>query len=510
MHDSNHRDDFEEYLREHVDSHRMYPSERVWQNIRGKVHTPKKWPALSIFTVLIISGLLIGTILNKPVPDAITPNFAFSQQSPHNDEVSNKINEPVKDNAPLAGNNYAVDQITSRTINTVAEKIRIDNAIALQLAAIEAPARTTTNITDITVSNMPYVNTFSAPYVPGNAKTIAAAKSNVNAANANMDDHLNQTSPSFTFRNIDNYFFNITSRLRSILNSGPAYTPAGSAAFFQPGKSSFNYSYHDYFELKALSKHKDILPSLKNFGRGLDLSGLDFRFYLTPSVSYRRLKENTGSAKQSTDASSESSSSVNPSVAINQSPALGYETGLGLGYKLNNKFTLTGGVQFNISQYNIKAFTYTQDASAAVTSDEDADAENTVSSLKSESATKPLGIKNRYFQLSVPVGIEWNILHFGNFSWGLGSTIQPTYTFNKQPLIISSSYKNYTNGSTYVRNWNVNANLETFLGYTTGSYRWQIGPQLRYQVLPSLVDKYPNKEYLVNYGIKIGVVKQLK
>ena len=56
----------------------------------------------------------------------------------------------------------------------------------------------------------------------------------------------------------------------------------------------------------------------------------------------------------------------------------------------------------------------------------------------------------------------------------------------------------------------INANAETFLGYTTGSYRWQIGPQVRYQMLPSLVDKYPNREYLFNYGLKVGVVKQLK
>jgi hypothetical protein len=57
---------------------------------------------------------------------------------------------------------------------------------------------------------------------------------------------------------------------------------------------------------------------------------------------------------------------------------------------------------------------------------------------------------------------------------------------------------------------NLNANLESFFGYTIGSYRWQIGPQVRYQMLPSLVDKYPNREYLINYGLKIGVVKKLK
>ena len=101
------------------------------------------------------------------------------------------------------------------------------------------------------------------------------------------------------------------------------------------------------------------------------------------------------------------------------------------------------------------------------------------------------------------------MLSNSKFSWSLAGALQPTYTFDKQPLIISSNFKNYADGSAYVRNFNLNTNLETYFGYASGSYRWQIGPQIRYQLLPSLVDKYPNKEYLINYGLKIGVVKQL-
>ena len=497
MHDSNDRDDFEEYLKDQVSSHRMYPSDRVWQNIRGKVHTPKKWPALSVFTVLIISGLLIGTLLNKPAPDAITPNFAFSLQSPQ-DEI-NKANAQAKDNIQPA-NNFAVDQLTARSINTVAEKIRIDNAIALQLAAIEDQIKITGS--NITVANIQHTNTYSTPETSGTLKPVIIAERNSVAANSDA----NETSPSFTFRNIDNYFFNVTSRLRGMLNSEPLATSTGGAAFFLSGKNDFNY---DYLDLRVFPEHKDLLPSLKDLGKGS--SKFDFRFYITPAVSYRRIKENREPVKQSSSASLQSDLRIDPSIAINHSPAVGYETGLGLGYKLNNKFTLTGGFQFNISQYKINAFSY-KDEPAAVVLDEGAYSStvNTVSSLRSVSGTRPLTIKNRYFQLSMPVGIEWIILNRGRFSWGLGTAVQPTYTFDKQPLIISSNYKNYTDGSAYVRNWNVNANLETFFGYTTGSYRWQIGPQLRYQMLPSLVDKYPNKEYLLNYGVKIGIVKQLK
>src|SRR5215472_5154830 len=140
MHDSNHTDDFERYLREEVSEHRMYPSDRVWKNISNHIHAPKKWPALSVFTVLIISALVVGTILNKPVPDSATPNFVYSLQSPANVQPS-KSNEEIKKNEQLVENNYSIDQLTSRTIIAAVEKIKTDEdeAGALQLYGTNIP-----------------------------------------------------------------------------------------------------------------------------------------------------------------------------------------------------------------------------------------------------------------------------------------------------------------------------------------------------------------------------------
>ena len=116
MHDSNYRDEFEEYLQEQVGEHRMYPSDRVWKNIRGKVNTQKKWPALSVFTVLIISALVIGTLMNKPVPDSIMPNFVYaSQASTNNNQQTTKQSHQIKSN-DLVAYNYSIDQLTSKTI----------------------------------------------------------------------------------------------------------------------------------------------------------------------------------------------------------------------------------------------------------------------------------------------------------------------------------------------------------------------------------------------------------
>jgi hypothetical protein len=492
MHDSNHTDDFDQYLRDQVSEHRMYPSDRVWRSISGRIHTPKKWPALSVFIVLIISALVVGTLLNKPIPDSVTPNFVYSLQSPANTPPIKSNDIAVKNNEQLAENNYSIDQLTSRTIIAAAEKIKTDEAVALLLSH----TNTLTSLTPTPANDVQ--NTAAIPDISG---LKIAAKDNLSVAET-------QNNSFTSFKNIDDYLFDVTSRLKSILNTESVHQQKGGAAFFSHGRNESPYT---NFDLKMLPDKRESLAALDKLGKSSP--HFDFRVYITPSVSYRRLAERDENSKENknTGASLESDYRIDPSTAINQSPALGYETGVGLGYKLNKKFSLTGGFQFNISQYKINAFLHKDEvASVTLNEGEYASIVNTVSNLRSIPGTTPLTIKNRYYQLSMPLGIEWQVLRRGNISWGLGASVQPTYTFDKQPLIISSNYKNYTDGSAYVRNWNINANAETFLGYTTGSYRWQIGPQVRYQMLPSLVDKYPNREYLFNYGLKVGVVKQLK
>ena len=339
-------------------------------------------------------------------------------------------------------------------------------------------------------------------------KDIALNLTKVNATIALKPRLINNTpvlNSSSALNNINYYLFDVTSRLKSILNTNPSPVRNGDFAFFKSQNSVLKYS---NINLMIAPEHTDLFPdALEQLSKNSDR--FDFRFYVTPSISYRRLDEKR-ELKNGANTSLESSYKVNPSQAIHQAPAIGYETGFGLGYHLNNKFTLTGGFQFNISQYEIDAFRYKDESVAVVLNDgKFSNTVNTISSLRSVAGTKPLTIQNTYYELSMPVGLEWMILNTGKFSWGLAGALQPTYTFDKQPFIISSNYKNYSDGSAYLRNLNLNTNLETYFGYTRGSYRWQIGPQVRYQVLSSLVDKYPNKEYLINYGLKVGVVKQL-
>jgi hypothetical protein len=52
--------------------------------------------------------------------------------------------------------------------------------------------------------------------------------------------------------------------------------------------------------------------------------------------------------------------------------------------------------------------------------------------------------------------------------------------------------------------------MGAFISYKTGDLKWQVGPQLRYQLMSSFVKEYPIREHLFEYGITIGVAKTIR
>jgi hypothetical protein len=114
-------------------------------------------------------------------------------------------------------------------------------------------------------------------------------------------------------------------------------------------------------------------------------------------------------------------------------------------------------------------------------------------------------LQNYYIQISTPVGVEFKIAGNEHVQFGVATTIQPTYVLGDRAYLISTDYKSYAEVPQLVRRWNVNTALETFVGYSTGRLDWQVGPQVRYQLLSSFINKYPVKENLFDFGLKVGV-----
>ena len=232
------------------------------------------------------------------------------------------------------------------------------------------------------------------------------------------------------------------------------------------------------------------------------------QIYFTPTVSYRKLGENKSFLRSQT--------ANNPNYApafiydvnnvVTHKPDMGFEIGATLKYPLAQKLRLLGGLQLNLNRYNIKAYNSIASVATIMLNGRSSsrDSLNTISSY-STNGYAPDWLQNFYLQISAPVGVEVDLFDNKKVQFGVATTIQPTYVLGDRAYLISTDYKNYSEVPQLVRRWNVNTALETYVGYSTGKLSWQVGPQVRYQLLSSFVNKYPVKENLFDFGLKVGV-----
>lgn len=180
-------------------------------------------------------------------------------------------------------------------------------------------------------------------------------------------------------------------------------------------------------------------------------------------------------------------------------------------YSANRRLQFKTGLQFNVRQYNIEAFKSSAElASITLHRSFTVDTINSLAFYRTSSGYQDAEIINRYFQVAVPIGLDYEVMGNRTLQLNVGASIQPTYQVNGNAFVLSTNYKNYTETTDMLQRWNVNSSLEAYLSFKSGRYKWQIGPQVRYQHLPSMVPQYPIKEYLLDYGIKIGVTKPLQ
>lgn len=395
MRNSLYNDDLESYLQKQANQHRMYPSDRVWRNISKEIHNHKRWPALSAITVFIIAALVIGTLIKKPQPDVIlSSNYKFTL--PANSAADKNIKNNSKTSVSNFDEHLTAEKITKQTIAAATEKLKIQTAIANQ-------ARRIINNNDASVGmQMQSVikNTSGEPKVKIENKTLVAEK-----------------SPQSSELTISETSFNtMKSKLRRLIFNS-SFSSMNNTVLPQGKNVQYSNSFTPEINLAADENNyggqSSALEKLKNTS-----SRFDFRFYITPSLSYRRLTEinESKSTTGNADVPYASNYTIDPGQAIRHRPAIGYETGAGLGYKLNDKFSLTGGVQFNISQYKVDAYIHRTDAASATSgSGNDANTVTTFSGLRSS----PITLTNRYYELSIPLGVDWKAWTNGKFTWGV-------------------------------------------------------------------------------------------
>lgn len=236
---------------------------------------------------------------------------------------------------------------------------------------------------------------------------------------------------------------------------------------------------------------------------------LSWQVFATPTVSYRKLSDNKNYVRPilTTGVPANFSALYGINEAVIHKPDLGIEFGVMTRYPITKNLSLRTGFQFNVSRYDIKAFSYVPEvATFALNNGFWVDSVRAISNYRTLAGSGSSNwLQNFYFQASMPVGLELKVAGNKKAHWGIASSLQPTYVIGNRSYMITADYKNYARVPWLTRKWNVNTSLETFVSLNSGKTQWQIGPQVRYQALSSFINEYPVKENLFDFGMKVGV-----
>ncbi len=475
------QDEFEQFLQDEVKQHRMYPSDHIWKNIRTEIHGYTAWPALTFISLFIITALTVSTLLIND-PTQRSKDTALILASIKKSEYSNSA---AKKSAIARGNQeyieqLAPEQITAETFAANLEQQNLPSIAATSFIKAENELSIQKPIDQILhTSDKVAIASLVAPETTILQNTIVPA-----ATATESEDNLLYANSSE--ENVD--------ATNLALNTSEA---------FKSKTESVNKEYVPYVMSSPFRKNS-------KFG---------FQFYITPSTSYRKLSDDKvkeiiqpaaiATSAQNISLSSNFAADINN--VVRHKPALGLELGFAILYNMSSRLKFKTGVQLNVRQYYIETFQSANDlATISLINYRGVESFNFYSPYNNNTGYKKTQLDNKLYQVSIPIGIQWEIIQGKRFGVNTEASIQPTMTLNNNTYLMSTDYKHYTNGGDFIRKWNINTSVGLNIYYKTGSYTWQLGPQVRYQHLPTYSNVYPIREYLMDYGVRLGITRQLK
>ena len=473
MENQKYQDEFEQFLHDEVKQHRMYPSDRVWTNIRTELHGHRSWPALTFISLFIITALTLSTVLSTqenfhPQPLSI-PNIAKVEQE------TIAAHKAAGEKSRHYFNKLAPVNIT---MNTIAALEYLDTDVFVANNSLLQPDLTLTkeNIQLQTISRIKAPNTLS----------LLPLESLQQSAEVNQNTEM-ASSETATTKTTDEVI------------------PTQDISF----RNEKSPATDDYLKDLQHSKSQNIQrPAVSKFG---------FQFYVTPSTSYRRLSdEKVREIIQPSVASLPVNAPLNQLSNVNEvvrhRPAVGLEVGFAILYNITNRLKLKTGLQLNIRQYHIETFQSRTYDPATISLINFNGVENITrfSPYNNNVGYKQTELENKVYQLAIPIGIQWDVIKGKHIGINMEASVQPTFNLNKNVYLLSTDYRHYAEGNDLVRKWNINTSVGFNLSYKAGKTSWQIGPQVRYQHLPTYSNKYPIKEYLMDYGMRIGLTRAIQ
>ncbi len=560
-------DEFEQLIREKTEQYKMYPSENVWKGVHNSLHTKRKWFIGSM--AFLVTGIFFfsGKELLSPSrstahklagtgtfsTDSFNTDQTRSGQSEDNSHANFVRLHPVN-SAAASGRHLSAADLTITISHPVVSQPDLSELLS---HAVRLPEETPSLIGS---TETPQVAMSKAPEKPQSEPglldswLVRNAPENQAARRAADASHNNAETLRETTENIrETAEITGSKETGHELDADDAYVRGVIESLSAKGQQHI----HAYREIarnpsarqgSVAGKIKDSTgvakASADEIGEESDLSRVNwlhdyavytlppstsrgrlfFQLTLAPTINYRNLSGGTPASSKELGGPVATVRPGDVQSWVDRAPALGFEFGANILYRVTRNLTLKGGLQFNYSRYKMLAYTTPQQQQQQQAANYRTPYGNTVylDSIGSQTPTPSqnpgfLGntvqatLYNDYYQLSAPLGFDLRVLGNERLQFNLGATLQPSYLLNTDSYILSSDYANYTKEPSVFRRWNLSAGLEAFLSYQTGPIRWQIGPEFRYQVFSTHLSDapYPISENLKGYGIKIGITKPL-
>lgn len=461
--------DFEQFVKQNADQYRMFPSEKVWKNIHFSLHTRRRWYGIGLALLLLTAGSVTWVMLS-PVKKNVTVskppvNFSTSEK-PETEKTKVLIasSQPSKNNNRFISNaENLLNRIFPAASVSGIQEVDMEEEVFASVEKISSDAVPLTTVPQQVLNTKTNPISVRQPVIAKTVKHSEAPeiKKDVFVMTDTRAEEQKTANTTITENKKDIYPLTIESVVNSFVYKKPR---------------------------KKLS----------------------WEVYFSPTISYRKLGEN----KDFINSAQATNSSLNYYTAIadinslvTHKPDLGLQLGFTTGYPLSKNMKIIAGLQFNVSKYDILAYTYSSEvATIALNTGTGSNSVSTFTNYRNFSGNNAGWLSNLYFSASLPVGLELKLTSSSKAQIGIAATVQPTYILGDRAYLISTDYKNYVEMPSLTRRWNVSGGVEAFASYSTGKIQWKVGPQFRYQMLSSFKQSYPVREHLFDFGLKIGVM----
>lgn len=451
--ESNFNKDFEQYVKQNADQYRMFPSDKVWKGVNSALHTRRKWYGFWLGFILLMTGGAVTWVMTTQPASTKENDIGLLKDSPASITIGKSES--------IQKNYEGIKKLLPFTEADATSKNSSVNGSGRTSSPIESTSERTTDIL------LPVVQQYTDVIAEANQ---LSSVTTINRKDAVIDPIV---------VDIEKISFNNQTGIIAVDKS-----------------NHFKNDIYIPFTIESVTNAYRFKKPVKK---------VSWQLFITPTVSYRKLSLNKSLDNPSaSNYPFASLSDVNS--AVTHKPDMGLQIGISGRYPITRSLKLRGGVQFNINRYDIKAYAFNGEVATI-----DLNGGNGNSSIstwtyyRNYAGYKSDWLKNYYFSISVPIGGEIKLFGNNKTNFGIAGTLQPTYILQDRAYLISTDYKNYAEVPRLIRHVNLNTGFETFVNYTNGKTKWQVGPQVRYQLLSSFHNTYPVKENLFDFGVKVGV-----